>query len=118
MTPEKARELLVDLDLESLPPYEALPTRGKLFEVRDKERNLVADSLAKREAALVVAAPALAELVAGLRYVYAVQVQPVPGGAWHQVTEWTPDSSPVKGRELEHDERIIRRLVGDPEVVK
>lgn len=59
------------------------------------------------------------ETVANLRYEYAVEVQPVPGGAWHQVTRWTPDPSPVlpDGRKLGKDERVVRRLVGDQEVV-
>ena len=61
----------------------------------------------------------LAEIVAGLKYEYAVEVQPVPGGAWHQVTQWTPDPSPVlpEGRALDPDERIVRRLAGEKEVV-
>lgn len=59
------------------------------------------------------------QTIAGQHYEYAVEVQPVPGGVWHQVTKWTPDPSPVLpvGRELEHDERIVRRLAGNPEVV-
>ena len=44
----------------------------------------------------------------------------VAGGAWHQVTRWTPDPNPVlpEGRKLEHDERVVRRLAGESEVVE
>lgn len=137
VTPERARALLVDLDLESVPPYEKLPTSGKLFEVRDKERNLVADLLAEREAALLTAAPALAKLVASLRYEYAVQVE-MSDGEWHFTDdEFYPFGTPEPrhaewqtktGAEelyasfVEDDGpkhiRIVRRLVSESEVAE
>lgn len=62
----------------------------------------------------------MAETIAGLRYEYAAQVRVEPDGKWHTVTRWQPDPRPVlpKGRELEPGERIVRRLVSDPEVVE
>lgn len=119
MTPEEARALLVDLDLESVPPYEKLSTGGNLFEVLDKERNLVANLLAEREAALVVAAPALAELVANMHYEYAVQLK--HGDGWITSRHHTPTvevAEEVAARYERSETRIVRRLVSDVEVVE
>lgn len=48
-------------------------------------------------------------------YVYAVECQITPGGLWHQVTRWA-STSPAKC-ELGAHERIVRRKLGEPEVV-
>lgn len=77
-------------------------------------------TVAANHAPLAEAAPALAHLVANMHYEYAVQVQAEPDGMWHMVTRWQTDPRPVlpEGRELEPDERIVRRLVSAPEVVE
>lgn len=69
---------------------------------------------------LAEAAYALAQTVANMHYEYAVQVQAEPDGMWHMVTGWQTDPRHVlpEGRELEPNERIVRRLASDPEVVE
>ena len=58
------------------------------------------------------------ETIAGMRWEYAVQVRH-PNGQWHRVTEWNPDPNPYKpGHAPKHNERIIRRLVSQPEEVQ
>ena len=133
MTPEQARELLVDLDLDSVPPYEKSLSSSELFEVRDKERNLVAGSLTEREAGLLVAAPALAEQIANMRYEYSV-VCLVEGDVWryaqggvlitplaHEAT-WLPTREEAEAyaerrRSTAKETRVVPRLVSEPEVV-
>ena len=56
--------------------------------------------------------------VAG-EYEYAVQVRLQENGQWHQVTEWSTNPNPYKpGHEPNHNERIVRRLVSQPEEVQ
>lgn len=71
-------------------------------------------------AEMAARAPFMAEQIASMYYEYAVQIQAEPDGMWHMVTGWQTDPRPVlpEGRELEPDERIIRRLVGEPEVAE
>ena len=58
------------------------------------------------------------ETIANMHYEYAVQARH-PNGHWHQVTEWNPDPNPYKiGYGPRNNERIVRRLVSQPEEVK
>lgn len=72
------------------------------------------------EFALTELAYGMAEIIAGARYEYAVQVQAEPDGMWHMVTSWQDDPRPIQpeGRDLEANERIVRRLVTDVEVIE
>lgn len=83
---------------------------------------------------LIAAAPALAELVAGLRYEYAVQIEDVAGetrlaksahgttsdinAAWWTSAPNTALADHWRERTNADDVRIVRRLVGEPEVVE
>ena len=65
------------------------------------------------------------ETIAGMRWEYAVQVRWDSGDkhrqitTWHQVTEWSTDPNPFRpGKRLGREERIIRRLVSQPEEVR
>lgn len=59
------------------------------------------------------------ETIAGMTYEYAVQARLEENGQWHQVTEWSADPNPYKpGHAPKHNERIVRRLVSQPEEVK
>lgn len=71
-------------------------------------------------ATLAAAAPDLAETIAGMHYEYAVQVQAELDGMWHMMTRWQDDPRPIQpeGRDLEANERIVRRLVTDMEVIE
>lgn len=101
ITPDKAQELL----------------NTARQEAGDGQRPV---TVAAKYAPLAEAAYALEQTVANLHYEYAVQVQAEPGGMWHTVTLWQADPRPVlpEGRELEPNERIVRRLMADPEVVE
>ena len=58
------------------------------------------------------------ETIAGMRWEYAVQARH-PNGQWHQVTEWNPDPNPYKpGHTPRNNERIVRRLVSQREVME
>ena len=58
------------------------------------------------------------ETIAGMTYEYAVQARH-PNGQWHQVTEWNADPNPYKiGYGPRNNERIVRRLVSQPEVME
>ena len=58
------------------------------------------------------------ETIAGMTYEYAVQARLEENGQWHQVTEWSTDPNPFRpGKRLGREERIIRRLVSQPEEV-
>ena len=58
------------------------------------------------------------ETIAGMTYEYAVQARH-PNGQWHQVTEWSTDPNPYKiGYGPRNNERLVRRLVSEPEVMK
>ena len=58
------------------------------------------------------------ETIAGLSWEYAVQARH-PNGQWHQVTEWNADPNPYKiGYGPRDNERIVRRLVSQPEEVQ
>lgn len=54
---------------------------------------------------------------ASSEYVYAVECQARPGGMWHRVTHWSPESPLNRGAELAPNERIVRRRLGKPQVV-
>ena len=57
--------------------------------------------------------------ITAMTYEYAVQVRIQENGHWHQVTEWNPDPNPYKpGHALKHNERLVRRLVSQPEEVQ
>ena len=59
------------------------------------------------------------ETIANMHYEYAVQVRLEENGQWHQVTEWNPDPNPYKpGHAPRNNERLVRRLVSEPEVMK
>ena len=68
----------------------------------------------------LVETPALRayKTIAGMTYEYAVQARH-PNGQWHQVTEWSTDPNPYKiGYGPRNNERLVRRLVSQPEEVK
>lgn len=55
---------------------------------------------------------------ADMYYEYAVQCRHHEGGEWHQVTQWSPEPDPYnQGFKPKHNERIVRRLVSEPEEV-
>ena len=59
------------------------------------------------------------ETIAGMTWEYAVQVRLEENGQWHQVTEWSADPNPYKpGHALKHNERLVRRLVSQREVME
>ena len=59
------------------------------------------------------------ETIVGMTYEYAVQARPRENGQWHQVTEWNADPNPYKpGHAPRNNERLVRRLVSEPEVMK
>ena len=59
------------------------------------------------------------ETIANMHYEYAVQVRIQENGHWHQVTEWNADPNPYKiGYGPRNNERIVRRLVSQPEVME
>ena len=61
---------------------------------------------------------AMVETIAAMTYEYAVQARH-PNGQWHQVTEWNADPNPYKiGYGPRNNERIVRRLVSQPEEVQ
>lgn len=60
----------------------------------------------------------MTQQIAGMTYEYAVQVRE-EHGQWHQVTEWNPNPNPYKpGHAPKHNERLVRRLVSQPEEVQ
>ena len=69
------------------------------------------------DAALIVAAPALAAMIAGMRPEYAIEHQHIPGGQWRQVTGWSHEPPLNDGHTLAPDERIVRRYVTEPEEI-
>lgn len=127
VTPELARELLA----------EAYPEPRFVDEWTAEEVDLRPVTVTAELVPLVEAAPALAELVANLRYEYAVQVQ-MSDGEWHFTDdEFYPFGTPEPrhaewqtktGAEelyasfVEDDGpkhiRIVRRLVSESEVVE
>ena len=65
------------------------------------------------------------ETIANMHYEYAVQVRWDSGDkhrqitTWHQVTEWSTAPNPFRPvKRLGREERIIRRLVSQPEVME
>ena len=102
ITPERARDLL------------NMAHQGAVFEQRPV-------TIAANYAPLAEAAPALAELVAGLRYEYAAQVDHTrsDGTTWTKSSPWanTPEEAAAYSKQRKPD-RIVRRLVSDPEVAE
>lgn len=84
--------------------------------------------------ALAEAAPELAELVASMYFMYAVQIEDVDGGIWFAKSELAPTSDirnawwtsapnttladRWRERKIVADVRIVRRLMADPEVAE
>ncbi|RAV34888.1 hypothetical protein [Corynebacterium heidelbergense] len=61
------------------------------------------------------------EQMEGMRWEYAVQLKSEPDEEWRTVTKWCPNVDGMllpEGRALAPHERIIRRLVTEPEVVE
>lgn len=137
MTPEEARALL---DGATPGPWQVRgdgPANRQLHVCDCEERAEVAESVTWENAPLIAAAPALAELVAGMRYEYAVQVE-MSDGEWHFTDdEFYPFGTPEPrhaewqtktGAEELYDSfveddgpkhiRIVRRLVSESEVVE
>lgn len=146
MTPEEAKQLL---DKATPGPWEVeefeeqhagCPPTTEFYLGSDDFQNIATAETTERyydqtraNFALIAAAPALAEIVAGLRYEYAVQVEYTDGeieyarsfltatpsiaDAW-----WT--NKPNKGLAAKWREnalcaaRVVRRLVGEPEVAE
>lgn len=137
MTPDKAKQLL---DNATSGPWQSRgdgPSSGKphLYVCTCEDRTEVAEAVGWDDAPLIAAAPELAELVAGLRYEYAVQV-PV-NGHWEytkddqygpEVLRNPRDATWYSSRHAaktwadlwddgEESPRIVRRLVSEEEVV-
>lgn len=134
MTPEKARELR---DLSSPGPW--IIGRHKYADahrIYDRRGNLIAWGARGFNADLMAAARDLARIVAGLRYEYAVQNTETgaflreesdgavistsdPAAADWDMTSEEADSYAawMTGEELV-EYRVVRRLVGSPEVVE
>ena len=141
MTPEEAQGLL---DGATPGPWQVRgdgPANRQLHVCDCEERAEVAESVTWENAPLIAAAPALAELVASLRYEYAVQVllgDGAGGYTWHFADEDSLPFGSLKPHEVrwytkkEVQEildaevecfgpkgiRIGRRLVAAPEVVE
>lgn len=121
MTPDKARDLLEAMEDSCPPPYTKNQITNRLFEVRDKNHQIVAYHIFEGEADVIVAAPDLAEIVAGMRQVYDYEVT-LGDGVWHQMghefdslesaQEWVADRRRVS------QARIITRYVTGWEVVQ
>lgn len=59
----------------------------------------------------------MAKTLADTHYEYAIQT--LHSGSWHQVTKWNPNPNPYKpGHTPNKDERIVRRIVTQPEEVQ
>ena len=75
------------------------------------------ESEAYANAALISAAPELLkalETIAAMRTEYCAQYQMIPGGMWHQVTQWDEAPNPYSaGYGPSEDERIATRYVLD-----
>lgn len=134
MTPEKAKGLR---GIASPGPWRAdryVYMDGQ--SVYDQNGYKIAEHMSGNDADLIAAAPELAELVAGLRYEYAVQVQ--RDGRWKYMSrvvprwietplyaEWLGDLDEAE-KHADHwraqidpyNARVVRRLVGDPEVTE
>lgn len=124
MTPDKARELL---DNATPGPWEAWDTYSNGTPRQDTSRQMRAGDqylgiMHAPDAHLAAAAPDLAKLVAGLRYVYAVECTR-DGENWRRETTWDSrsladsDEKCFKQEDEFIDTRIVRRLVSDEEVV-
>ena len=70
----------------------------------------------EEDAALIVAAPEMAAMIAGMRAEYAVELE-LDGGQWYQVTGWSHEPPLNDGHILAPDERIVRRYVTTPEEI-
>lgn len=125
MTPEKAHKLR---ERATPGPWERHPDNPRILcnldrkfavhveLVKDRGLDPHPEDVANTE--LIAAAPDLAELVAGLRYEYAVQVKRDGDWVMEEDSYWGPYSvAVVRFGRTEETARIVRRLVGDPEVV-
>ena len=121
ITPDKARKLL---DGTTPGPWQSRgdgPSSGKpyLRVCTCDDRTHVAESVSWDNAPLIAAAPALAHLAANLHYEYAV-LEDV--GDWRQRGEWFDTFEEAADyRDVKREEApmcIVRRLVGEPEVVE
>lgn len=124
MTPEDARELrdgtvpgpwLCDKDGDE---YE--------FVIGTEDFGIITEVDRESDGRLIAAAPALAELVAGLRHEYAVQVnehrnRDADWWYWkdNMRTQWFTDYEEAVNvaESTPESARVVRRLVGEPEVV-
>ena len=128
MTPEKARELL---DGRTPSPWWWCETDYPEVTVYHEKYGIIAKSVDIEEADLICTAPDLAALVAGMHYEYAVQHDRY--GEWlYETTRHATTKDPTLAMwwddvEDARDEartcyngcntRIVRRLVGESEVV-
>ena len=87
--------------------------------VVDNEHAVANQKLAALAPELAAEVIRLREAIANMHYEYAVQVRIQENGHWHQVTEWNADPNPYKpGHALKHNERLVRRLVSQREVME
>lgn len=120
MTPEKARELL---DGRTPSPWWWCETDYPEVTVYHEKYGIIAKSVDIEEADLICTAPDLAELVAGMHYEYAVECTR-DGETWKRETLWgsrfwaDSDEECFKQEDEFIDTRIVRRLVGEPEVAE
>ena len=132
VTPGQARELLYGT---TPGPWTVEDYKGDRPEVLIESHpyGTIAADVEPDDAPLIAAAPALAELVANMRYEYAVQVK---GGWWvgeNDAGELVPTTDPMRalrhyhpdvalklaeeaGKQLEHECCVARRLTTDWEV--
>ena len=102
--------------------HKILRKANEPWKLRDKDGNIEREWAPSdyTRAKSVTAAQTLdaIETIADMHYEYAVQARH-PNGQWHQVTEWNPDPNPYKpGHAPRNNERLVRRLVSEPEVMK
>ena len=111
MTPEEARRLLDG----TTPGKWQWDVTGNVAAVDGDGWEDVADYVAESNAPLIVAAPDMAAMIAGMREEWGVAVT-YPGLA--EVVEWgfdTRDGAEAEGSTLAAEYRIVRRYVTTPE---
>lgn len=128
MTPEEARQLLegtspAPWEVNTQTVYEDNGLEVTEFWVTDHYDKQVAEQeslerhLEEDESNfnLIVAAPGMAAMIAGMRPEYTVEYQPVPGPEWYRVSDWSEEYPLIDGEELNPRERIVKRYVTEPE---
>lgn len=116
MTPEGARGLL---EAATPGPWGVEDGLGTHKQVWTAEDTFIDGDMSDADAALIAAAPDMAEQIASMHYEYAVQVE--RDGVWgvSEDSSWGSYSvALVRYGRTEEPARIVRRLVGEPEVAE